>query len=310
MTGKYPTVVMITGPTAIGKTSLAIELAQILDGEVIGADSRQIFKEMDIGTAKPTPEQQAKIPHHLIDIAYPDEHISLAEYQKQAYGMIDDVLHRGKFPFVVGGTGQYITALEEGWSIPQVPPNDELRNELEAEAVAIGNMAFHEKLSKIDPQAAEKIHPNNVRRVVRAMEVYLETGTPISILQQKKAPPYRILVVGLKMEREALYQRADERVLLMIHDGFVAEVERLLDMGYAPELPSMSALGYREIAQHIQGKLTLDEAIAQTQYSTHNFIRRQEIWFRGHDNGILWHNGKQVDYRQVLDEILAWSEMC
>jgi tRNA dimethylallyltransferase len=308
LTGKQPPLLIILGPTAIGKTSLAIDLATQLNGEIIGADSRQVYKYMDIGTAKPTPEQQQAVKHHLIDVVAPDENLTLAQYQRLAYAAIDDVLAHGKFPMLVGGTGQYLTAVEEGWSIPEVPPNDDLREKLEAEAEAIGYEAFHQKLITVDPQAAEKIHPNNVRRVVRALEVYMETGTPISILQQKQPPPYRIRVLGLRMEREALYQQADKRVDMMIADGFVDEVKSLLARGYAASLPSMSALGYRELVSHIQGNIALDAAIELTKFSTHDFIRRQEIWFRGHDNGILWHNVTELDTNTILNSIAAWIQ--
>jgi tRNA dimethylallyltransferase len=308
LTGKNPPLLIILGPTAIGKTSLAITLAQRLNGEIIGADSRQVYKYMNIGTAKPTPEQQQAVKHHLIDVVAPDENLTLAQYQHLAYIAIDDVLARGKFPMLVGGTGQYLTAVEEGWSIPEVPPNEDLREKLEAEAEAIGYEAFHQKLLTVDPQAAEKIHPNNVRRVVRALEVYMETGTPISVLQQKQPPPYRIRILGLRMEREALYQQADKRVDTMIADGFVEEVKSLLDNGYPASLPSMSALGYREIASHIQGNISLDETLELTKNSTHDFIRRQEIWFRGHDNGILWHNVTKLDTNTILTTIARWMQ--
>jgi tRNA dimethylallyltransferase len=308
LTGKLPALLIILGPTAVGKTSLAIELAKYLKGEIIGADSRQIYKYMDIGTAKPTAQQQQEVVHHLIDVVAPDENLTLAQYQQLAYATIDDVLERGQLPMLVGGTGQYITAVEEGWSIPEVPPNDRLREELEAEAENVGYEAFHQKLVLVDPIAAEKIHPNNVRRVVRALEVFMETGTPISLLQQKHTPPYRIRTIGLRMEREELYPQADKRVDIMIADGFVTEVQLLLDKGYSPTLPSMSALGYREIVSHLQGEITLEEATTLTKNSTHDFIRRQEIWFRGHDNGILWHNVSEMDTKTILQDIESWLQ--
>jgi tRNA dimethylallyltransferase len=299
---------IILGPTAVGKTDLAIQIAQQLNGEIIGADSRQFYKYMDIGTAKPTLEQQAAARHHLIDFLLPDEDFGLAEYQEKAYAIINEILGRGKLPMLVGGTGQYITAVEEGWSIPRVPPNMLLRAEMEAEAEAIGYEAFHAKLALVDPTAAENIHPNNLRRVIRAMEVYQETGTPISVLQRKQAPQYRIRTIGLKLEREYLYPRADARVDAMIQAGFVEEVRRLLEMGYNPALPAMSALGYRELIAHLQEGLALEEAVTLTKNSTHDFIRKQEIWFRGHDNGILWHNSRDVESAQVIASLAAWMQ--
>jgi tRNA dimethylallyltransferase len=297
---------ILLGPTAVGKTDLAIQIAQQLNGEIIGADSRQFYKYMDIGTAKPSLEQQAAAKHYLIDFLLPDEDFALAEYQEKAYSQINEILSRGKLPMLVGGTGQYITAVEEGWSIPRVPPNMALRAEMEAEAEAIGYEAFHAKLALVDPVAAENIHPNNLRRVIRALEVYQETGTAISVLQQKQAPPYRIRTIGLKLERELLYPRADARVDTMMAEGFLEEVQRLLEMGYNPRLPAMSALGYRELIAYLHGETSLEEAITLTKNSTHDFIRKQEIWFRGHDNGILWHNSKDVVSAQVIESLAAW----
>ena len=304
--GEAPALIIILGPTGAGKTTLAIELAQSLNGEIIGADSRQIYRYMDIGTAKPTLAQQALIPHHLIDIAPPDYNLSLAEYQDAVYHAIDDLHQRGKLPFLVGGSGQYITAVEEGWSIPRVPPNPELRAELEAYATENSPMALHQRLHAIDPVAAEKIHPNNTRRVIRALEVQILTGKPISSLQQKQPPPYRILRLGLQLPRSILYPRVDQRVDDMIAAGFVAEVARLLDMGYDRALPSMSGLGYLEMAEHLLDGKALEEAIQRTKFSTHEFIRRQDVWFRGHDNGILWHNVQDIEVDALLQTLVNW----
>ena len=258
MTGDKMPLVIILGPTGVGKTSLAIELAQMLNGEIIGADSRQIYRFMDIGTAKPTAAQQAQMPHHLIDIVSPDYNLSLAEYQDAAYQAIDDLHQRGKLPLLVGGSGQYITAVEEGWSIPRVPPNPDLRAELEAYVAETSAEALHERLRKVDTISAERIHPNNIRRVIRALEVHMLTGTAISELQVKQPPPYRIFRIGLQLERSILYPRVDARVDAMIEAGFVEEVKRLLDMGYKRSLPSMTGLGYLEIAGHVLDGTTLE----------------------------------------------------
>ena len=299
---------IILGATAIGKTELAIHIARALNGEIIGADSRQIYRQMDIGTAKPTRDQLQQAVHHMVDIVDPDELLTLAEYQERAYAIIDDITARGKLPLLVGGTGQYITAVEEGWSIPRVPPDYDLRDKLEAEAKAIGNEAFHQKLAEVDPEAARNIHPNNVRRVIRALEVYMATCTPISVLQRKQPPPYRIRTMGLTLERQLLYERADTRVDQMMAKGFLDEVQTLLDAGYSRELPSMSALGYRELASHLLDDISLDAAIQQTKHSTHNFIRRQDVWFRGHDNGILWHNINDLDRDQLMTTLTQWIQ--
>lgn len=296
--------VIIIGPTAVGKTAIAIQLAQALNGEIINADSRQIYRYMDIGTAKPTLEQRAQVPHHLVDCFDPDYQLGVAEYQDRAYSVIADVHQRGKIPFLVGGTGQYITAIEEGWVIPRVPPSIELRQELEAFANQHGPHALHNRLRDLDPTAAENIHPNNIRRVIRALEVCLLTGQPISRLQQKRPPNWDIRRLGFTLPRNTLYEQADKRVDDMIAKGFLEEVQKLLAMGYPQTLPSMSGLGYAELCAHLNGELTLDEAIMRTKFNTHDFIRRQYVWFRGHNNGIMWHNVQDLD----LDTLIASSE--
>lgn len=307
MAGKQPLIVML-GPTATGKTQLGIDLAEAFDGEIVGADSRQIYRYMDIGTAKPTPVQRQQAPHHLIDIVDPDENLGLAQYQWLAYETIDDLHERGKLPLLVGGTGQYITAVVEGWSIPEVPPNYTLREELEAYAATHGSEALHQRLQQADPQAAQATHHRNVRRVVRALEVYLETGTPISTLQQKQPPPYHILQLGLEMDRQRLYERADMRVDQMMAAGFLDEVRRLLEMDYNRNLPSMSGLGYKELVAHLVDGLSLDEAVANTKTATHDFIRRQYTWFHGHDTGIRWHDAETLDPAAVIAFCRRWLE--
>lgn len=306
MTGDAPPLIIILGPTGVGKTSLAIELAGMLGGEIIGADSRQIYQYMDIGTAKPTAEQQALIPHHLIDIVPPDRSLSLAQYQDAAVRAINDIQQRGLIPFLVGGSGQYISAVEEGWSIPRVPPDAELRAELERFASDNSPAALHERLRQVDPVAAERIHPNNTRRVIRALEVQMLTGQAISSLQVKRPPPWRIRRLGLQLARSLLYPRVDARVDAMIEAGLVDEVARLLDMGYDRSLPSMSGLGYREIAARLLDGLPLAQAIERSKFSTHEFIRRQDVWFRGHDNGILWHNVEDIDAVALAQELGDW----
>lgn len=306
LTGKAPPLLILLGPTGVGKTELAIELALRLNGEIVGADSRQIYRYMDIGTAKPTPEQRSLVPHHLIDFVAPDSSLSLAEYQDLAYRCIDDAHAKGKLPLLVGGTGQYITAVEEGWSIPRVAPDQELRAELEAFAAAHSAGALHEKLRQADPLAAERIHPNNTRRVIRALEVYRLTGQAISELQEKKPPPYRILRLGLRLDRAILYPRVDARLDSMIEAGFVREVGNLLDLGFDRDLPAMSGLGYLEIAEHLLDGAPLEAAIERGKFSTHNFIRRQDVWFRGHDNGILWHNVEEIDADFLAKTVTDW----
>jgi tRNA dimethylallyltransferase len=204
LAGETLPLIVILGPTAVGKTDLAIEIAQAIQGEIISADSRQIYRYMDIGTAKPTTQQQKAAPHHLLDVVDPDENLALAQYQKMAYQTIADTHQRGHTPMLVGGTGQYITAVVEGWTIPEVPPNEELRAELETYASEQGAAALHERLRQLDPAAADNIDYRNIRRVVRALEVGIESGQPISELQRKRPPPYRTLTYGLTLEREPL----------------------------------------------------------------------------------------------------------
>jgi tRNA dimethylallyltransferase len=299
---------VILGPTAVGKTGLAIEVASALDGEIIGADSRQIYRHMDIGTAKPTPQQRQQIPHHLIDLVDPNENLSLAQYQQQANTAIDDMFDRGCLPLVVGGTGQYITALIEGWSIPAVPPNETLRAELETFAHEHGADVLHRRLRQVDEAAAAGIDYRNTRRVIRALEVYMTTGRPISDLQEKHPPPYRTYQLGLTLDRDALYAQADQRVDQMVQNGFVEEVQVLLNRGYDPQLPSMSGLGYRQMAAHLRGTMTLTEAIAETKHATHDFIRRQYTWFKGHDNGILWHNREGIVLQDLIETVTRWLQ--
>jgi tRNA dimethylallyltransferase len=314
LTGSRPhrPLIVIIGPTAIGKTGLALDIARAVDGEIIGADSRQVYQHMAIGTAQPTTEQRALIPHHLIDFIAPDENLTLADYQQKVYACVDDIHARGKIPLLVGGTGQYVTAVIEGWTIPEVPPNEAFRAQLESFVQKNTQAAslLYNHLEAIDADAAQKIHPNNTRRVIRALEVYEETGIKISELQRKNPPPYAILELGLSMERQTLYDRADLRVDQMMAEGFLQEVETLLALGYDRNLPSMSGLGYQQLAAHLLDGLPLDEAIHSTKIATHDFIRRQLTWFRKHDNGILWHNVEQTSAQVIVEMCACWLDGC
>ena len=298
-----PLLIVILGATASGKTGLALQFATALDGEIVGADSRQIYRGMDIGTAKPDAQQRESVPHHLLDIAAPDENPGLAKIQRMANAAIADIQRRGRVPLLVGGTGQYLSAIVEGWRIPVVPPNLTLRADLEAIAAEQGRAALHRQLASVDPTAASRTHPNNLRRVVRSLEVWHETGQPISAQQQRQSPPWDILQIGLQLERSALHQRADRRLEAMIDAGFVEEVRTLLQAGYSRDLPSMSGLGYRELAAHLLDDLPLDEAIQSAKYATHDFIRRQLTWFRGHDSGIRWHDAASLQPGALITEL-------
>ncbi|MEP0761761.1 MAG: tRNA (adenosine(37)-N6)-dimethylallyltransferase MiaA [Chloroflexota bacterium] len=298
--------IVILGPTAVGKTALALRAASALNGEIVSADSRQVYRHMDIGTAKPTPDELAAAPHHLIDIVTPDQPYSLAEYQRAAYRVIQDIHARGRLPLLVGGTGQYLTAVLEGWGIPEVPPDPSLRAELEGFAAAQGARALHDRLRAVDPAAAERIDYRNVRRVVRALEVCLLTGTPISALQRKTPPPYRVLQIGLTLPREALYERIDARVERMIAAGLEREVRALLDAGYTWDCPAMSGLGYAQWQPYFAGDATLDEVIGAIKRETRAFVRRQYTWFRGHDTGIHWLDAAQTAPDAIIDMMRTW----
>ena len=279
---------VIVGPTAVGKTALSLYLAQHFNIEIISADSRQIYQKFDIGTAKPTPDELTAAPHHLIDVVGPNGMLTLAEFQEQAYAAIENIHLRDLLPALVGGTGQWVKAVVEGWSIPRVPPDAALRAKLEAEAESIGAEALHAQLAEIDPQAAAKLDYRNVRRVIRALEVYRITGVPISELQQKKAPPYKILQVGLTMPREMLYERIDARIDKMMEMGLLEETRQLAEAGCEWEQPAMMGLGYRQIWQHLRGEISLDEAIALIKKETRRFVRQQYNWFRLDDDRICW----------------------
>ncbi len=296
--------VAIVGPTAIGKSKLAIKLAQNFNGEIVGADSRQVYRYMDIGTAKPTEEELALVPHHLISIINPDEDFSLAQYQKLAYQKIEDIKERDKLPLLVGGSGLYVWSVLEGWVIPQVPPDPEFRRSLEREASQGGKDKLYEELLRVDPVAAQKIGPHNIRRIIRALEVKKSTGLPISQLQSKKPPPFSTLIIGLTTERVGLYRRIDLRVDEMIRRGLVEEVERLLEMGYDLSLPSMSTIGYREIGLYLKGEMPFSLAIQKIKYETHRFARHQYAWFRLQDRRIKWFDVEYLDELK-LHEILA-----
>lgn len=283
-----PPLILIVGPTAVGKTEISIQLAERLNGEIVSADSRLFYRGMDIGTAKPTREERARAPHHLIDIADPDETLSLAVFQQKAREAIADIRTRNKLPFLVGGTGQYVRAVTEGWSPPEVPPNEELRGELEKWKVERGINWLYEKLKSLDPEAAEGIDPRNVRRTIRALEVILSTGKKFSAQRGQGDSPYRLVTIGLTRPREELYRRVDARIESMFANGFLDEVKGLLDKGYSPSLPTMSAIGYRECVGVIQGELTEEQAKVRIRRGTRVFVRRQANWFRESDPKIAW----------------------
>ncbi|MFC2015164.1 tRNA (adenosine(37)-N6)-dimethylallyltransferase MiaA [Chloroflexota bacterium] len=280
--------ISIVGPTAAGKSRLAISLAQQLNGEIVSADSRQVYRYMDIGTAKSSRQELSIVPHHLIDIINPDEDFSLAQYQRLAYQAIGDIQKREKLPIIAGGSGLYVWAVLEGWGIPEVPPDLELRRKLGARAASGETNALYQELVEVDPAAARRIDPRNVRRLVRALEVSRNADSIFSKLQSREAPPYDIQIIGLTAERAELYRRIDTRVDKMIEQGLVEEVKKLVDRGYKLSLPAMSGIGYRQIGMFLNGDLTLEDATKQTKTETHRFVRRQYNWFRLSDDRINW----------------------
>ncbi len=300
MTGQ---VVAIVGPTAAGKTALSVRLAELLGGEIVSADSRQIYRGMDIGTAKATREEQAAVPHHLIDVVAPDQVLTLAEYQSMAYAAIRGILGRGRLPLLVGGTGQYVAAVLEGWNIPAVPPQPALRAELEAQAAREGSERLHARLAALDPAAAARIDSRNVRRVIRALEVCLAAGRPISELQRKSPPPFGIYRLGVDRPRPELYARVDARVDAMLAAGLVEETRRLAEAGYAWDLPAMTGLGYRQVGQHLRGEISLDEAATLLRRGTRRFIHQQSTWFRRDDPAIRWVDPGRVPFAGILETL-------
>jgi len=281
-------VIAIVGPTAVGKSELALRLAQYFPLEIISADSRQVYRYMDIGTNKPSPSERAAIPHHVIDVVAPDEDFSLAMYHQLAVEALKAIQQKGKLPLLVGGSGLYVWSLVEGWKIPQVPPDQKLRRQLENRAEQEDSQSLYRELQDIDPVAAAKINPSNIRRIVRALEIYHATGQPPSQLQRKEAPGFSTLVIGLTRDRSELYRKIDGRVDTMIQRGLGEEVEQLLKKGYSPSLPSMSGIGYKQIGQFLRGEVTLPEAIDKIKYETHRLARHQYAWFRLRDSIIHW----------------------
>jgi len=298
----YPPLIVLLGPTAVGKTELSLQLCEQFNGEVVGADSRQIYRFMDIGTAKPSLAERQRVRHHLIDIRNPDQTLTLAEYQQLAYQTIDAIHQRGHIPFLVGGTALYIRAVVQGLRIPEVPPDPTLRAELEAELAQTGVGALFQRLQTLDPVTAAVIDAQNPRRVLRALEIVLLTGKSKVELEGAASPAYRIVQIGLDRPRDELYQRIDQRVDAMIAHGLVAETQRLLAAGYQPPLPSISSLGYREIIAYLAGEITLATAVERIKHETHRFVRHQYTSFRKMSD-IHWFDLNQVSPAAIYDQV-------
>ena len=276
-------------------------LADLLPIEVISADSRAVYRWMDIGTAKPSLAERQRLAHHLIDVVDPDERYSLALYQRQALAAVAEIVARGRLPVLVGGAGLYVSAVCDGLAMPDVPPDPSFRESMAERARVDGIEALQSDLLAVDPESALQIDPRNVRRVIRALEVFHATGTPFSFWQTPgEAPPVECVRVGLRLERQALYARIDRRIDAWIASGFVDEVRGLLERGFSPELPSMSGLGYRQLAQYVRGQIELDEAVAQLKQATHLYAKRQMTWF-GRDQRIHWLDATSARPEQVFD---------
>jgi tRNA dimethylallyltransferase len=306
---QQPPLVILVGPTAVGKTRIAIQLARRLQGEIVSADSRLFYRGMDIGTAKPTLEERQGIPHHLIDIALPDQLISLAEFQHLAHRAIQEIHSRGHLPFLVGGTGQYIRAIIQAWELPHVEPNLRLRSALENWGQEIGAQNLHQKLAWLDQKAAQQIDPPNLRRTVRALEVIFSTGRLFSAQRRQNIPHYRILLLGLTQPRNILYEQIDARIEAMLTAGLVTEVKSLLEQGYSPNLPTLSAIGYREIIAYVLGEITLEQAVALIKRKTRTFVRRQANWFKQQDQEIRWFLTIPDPLDLLESTILTWLKI-
>jgi len=284
---KLPLLVLV-GPTAVGKTALSVAVAQAVGAEIISGDSMQVYRGMDVGTAKITPAEMGGVPHHLIDIKDPDEDFSVAEFQARVDGLVREIHARGRLPMLVGGTGLYVRAVVEAYTFTELDPDPELRQRLRQEEEGRGPGFLHARLAEVDPVSAARLHPNDLFRIVRALEVYHLTGIPISATQTAATsqPRYDDLVIGLTMDRQQLYARIDQRVDAMLAAGWLDEVRRLLGR-YPPHLKPMEALGYRELVLYLRGMLTWQETVALIKRNTRRFAKRQFTWFR-RERRLIW----------------------
>jgi tRNA dimethylallyltransferase len=276
-------IIVISGPTAVGKTDLAIRLSEHLNAEIISADSMQVYKYMDIGTAKPSLKEQQRVKHHLIDIVEPNRDFSVADYQSLFDHTVNMLSSQGKIPLVVGGTGLYIRACLRSFPFKDPGADQKIRQRLREQAAVANEPGFlHQQLKQVDPRAAEKIHPNDTYRVIRALEVFLRTGTPFSLFQaeQETRPRYQAIYLFLNRDRDELYRRIEARVDLMLEQGLVAEVESLLERGFSSELKSMQSLGYQQINDYLQTKISLEQARELIKQRTRNYAKRQLTWFK------------------------------
>ncbi len=297
-------IVCLVGPTGVGKTAVSLALAGRLGAEIISMDSRLLYRGMDIGTAKPTPSELAAVPHHLIDVADPDETWSLAHYRQACLLTIERLHASGTLPLLVGGTGQYYRSLVEGWKPPTTKVSDVFRSKMERYAREHGHQELFDQLRQVDPTSAARIDPRNIRRVIRALEILHLTGTPASAQRESDPPDYPVLTLGLWAPREVLYARIDSRIDEMLKRGWVEEVQVLLKQGTSPDAPSFSAIGYRELAAYLAGRLSLQDAVLAIQRGSRQFVRRQANWFKQGDERILWFENAPGVVRKMQAAVL------
>lgn len=300
--------ILIVGPTAIGKTSISIELAKRINGEIISADSMQIYKKMNIGTAKVRDEETKGINHYMINEVYPDEEFSVCNFQELAYKYISDIYSKNKIPIVVGGTGLYINSLVYNLDFTEAVSNQKLRDKYYNMAEVYGNEYIHEMLKEVDKKSYNRIHVNDTKRIVRALEVYYETGKPMSENYKKfrePNPDFNIVMIGLNMDRKKLYKRINKRVDMMIDEGLITEVKGLMDEGYTEDLTSIKGLGYKEIIGYINNDYELEEAIEILKRDTRRFAKRQLTWFR-RDKRVNWIDVDEYDSKkQIVNRIIS-----
>ncbi len=302
--------IVIAGPTACGKTDISIELAKRINGEIISADSMQVYKFMDIGTAKATKEEMQGIKHYLIDEFMPDEEFNVMVFQKKAKEYMEDIYSKGKIPIIAGGTGFYINAVVNDNEFTETVDDNSLREKLYKDAQENGAEYNHNKLKEVDPEYASTVHANNIKRVARALEYFYLTGQKFSehnAEEKKKSSPYNTSFIILNMDREKLYKRIDMRVDIMIKNGLVDEVKNLLDMGYTPDLVSMQGLGYKEIIPYIEGEWSLEKSVDELKKRTRHFAKRQLTWFKRQTENCLWvdltDDNKEIALNKITEYI-------
>lgn len=306
MNENKPKLIMLVGPTGSGKSGLAIQLATALDAEIVSADSRYLYRQLNIGTAKPTEGELSQVPHHLIDVADLHQPWSIGEYKVEAENIIQNMHQRGKIPIVTGGTGQYIRALRQNWQIPELEADHRMRTVLEKIGDKVGFEKLHQNLKVLDPQAAELIDYRNHRRTIRALEVIFSSGVRFSQARSRKDSPYEMLMIGLRWEREELYQRIDARIEQMLKEGFLDEVRGLINHGYKDALLKMRVIGYSELIAYLDNNLSLEEALMLIKRNTRKYVRRQANWFKPTDSEIHWLNAKDpAILEKMLDLVSA-----